>query len=104
MKKQKRALPRLVVFGIMTLITTIAWVGFEIYRAFTKSPDPIVPPEVIAPLDPTLDTFTLESLVNKVYLEDEEIGPTILLNRDREVVIQELEESEEEIATESGQT
>lgn len=108
--KEKKELPKLVVFAILTLITALSWVGFEIYRALTVKPDPVVPPEVILELNPELDLQTLEGLVNKVYLEDAEIGETVLLTpgetlQPTEVDLEiESEEQIEEIATESGQT
>lgn len=52
----------IVVLLISTLITVVAWVGFEVYRAYTK----INPPEGIesylTPLSPTLDTSVLDEL------------------------------------------
>jgi len=106
---QKKSLPKLVVFGVLTAVTAFMWVGFEIYRAFNKTPEPVVSPEVLQTLDSDLDKLILEGLVNKVYLEDGEIGKTTLLSPSIEIVPTEeeilLEELElpEEIATESGQ-
>lgn len=103
--KQKRDLPKLVVFAIITLITALSWVGFEIYRTLTDAPDPVVPPEVILDLDPTLDQVTLEGLVNKIYLEENEIGDTELANPNavEEIIVEQLvDQLEEEVATDSG--
>lgn len=107
---QKKDLPGLVIFAILTLVTTFSWVGFEIYRALTVQPKPDVPPQILQELSPTLDQQTLESLVNKVYLDDETIGDTVLSGTSEQTVSQSIEEvitepaPEEEIATTSGET
>lgn len=68
-KKKYNRLPFLLKLGILTALTVSIWVGFDIYRAFTEKPNPIVPAELTDPLSPTLDTSVLESLRNKVYGE-----------------------------------
>jgi len=45
-----------------TLITVLSWVGFEVYRAYTKPHIPEVIQKLLAPLDPTLDTQVLDKL------------------------------------------
>lgn len=54
----------------LTVLTTLFWVGFDVYRALTTKPVPVVPAEVLAPITPTLDENVLNSLPNKVYLEN----------------------------------
>jgi len=78
MRKEK--LPHLVQLAIFTFITTFVWVSFEIYRAFTKPAPVDVPTEVLQQLNPTLDQVTLDRLVNRIYLEDSEIGDTVIVN------------------------
>lgn len=65
MKKQEK--PFVVKFAIFTLITTMVWVGFDVYRAFTEKPEPSVEAQILAPVDPTFDPALLEKLVNRVY-------------------------------------
>lgn len=74
----KRGLPTIVIFAILTTITTFVWIGFEAYRAYTKEPALPVPEAVLNPLDPNLDINTLSSVANRVYLKEEEIGTTEL--------------------------
>lgn len=67
MKKRRR--PFVVNFLILTVITTLIWVVFDVYRSFTTKPKPDVPSEILAPIDPTLDKDVLDNLSKKVYLE-----------------------------------
>lgn len=76
----KKSLPPIVTFAILTTITTFVWIGFEIYRAFTKEPAPAVPPEIIAELDPSLDTEALNDLTQRIHIEEAEIGETQILD------------------------
>jgi len=78
----KRPLPAIVIFAVLTVVTVFVWIGFEIYRAFTDEAPPSVPPEVSAELNPTLDTAALFSLIQRIQLEDSEIGetPVVQLN------------------------
>ncbi len=76
MKKNKR--PAIVTTGILTLITVIFWAGFEVYHSITTKPAPQVPTEIINPLDPTLDTKTLDKVQQRIFLNDSEIGNTQL--------------------------
>jgi hypothetical protein len=69
----KRKTPSAVVTAILTLTTIFAWVGFEVYRSFTTKSPPQVPAEIINPLDPTLDTQTLNSLGQRVFVENSQI-------------------------------
>lgn len=75
MKKIKT--PTTVTTAILTLITIFFWAGFEIYRAITAKPIPVVPPEIINPVDPALDTKTLEGLSQRLFFSEETINNTI---------------------------
>lgn len=74
--QNKKPLPTIVVFAIFTTITTVVWIAFDVYRAFTKEPSPTVPEEVIRALDPTIDLDVLSEAHERVYLEEGEIGQT----------------------------
>lgn len=50
---------------VMTLITVIAWVGFEVYRAYTKVDISPVEDKLLLELTPTLDIPVLEKLESK---------------------------------------
>ena len=69
--------PKIVTIGILTLITLVFWVGFEVFRTFTKEPEIPVPPSIIEPINPALDQTALSSLQGRMYLEEGQIGQTV---------------------------
>jgi hypothetical protein len=71
--------PTAVTTLILTLITVLFWAGFEIYRSFTIKPAPPVPVPILKPLNPTLDTKSLDSLQSRIFLDDSQIGTTVLV-------------------------
>ena len=50
------------------------WIGFSVYHAYTKTTVPQVLKEQLAPLDPSLDNKTLESLKEKKYIAPEDLA------------------------------
>lgn len=76
---QKRKLPSFVSLLILTFITVVMWVAFEVYRAYNKVAAPSVPVNVSAPLVPTLDMETLSEIETKLFLHDSEI-PDVVIN------------------------
>lgn len=75
----KNKLPSFVTILILTLITTLAWISFSVYRAISVKPAPVVPKEISEPLNPTLDSKTIDLLKLKLHFEDgqvTEISPT----------------------------
>ncbi|MEK7168750.1 MAG: hypothetical protein AAB778_01945 [Patescibacteria group bacterium] len=64
MKNKK--LPSVVSLMILTLITSIFWMMFTIYRSFTKPTPTVVPDEVINQIVPKLDTETIEMMKTKL--------------------------------------
>ncbi|TSC85739.1 MAG: hypothetical protein G01um101416_810 [Microgenomates group bacterium Gr01-1014_16] len=66
MKRSNKIGKDVVVILVSTCITILAWVGFEVYRAYFK---PTIPGEVekyLTPLSPSLDTQILDILEGKV--------------------------------------
>jgi predicted negative regulator of RcsB-dependent stress response len=62
----KRHLDRdIVMLLVFTLITLVSWVGFEVYRAFTKVQIPEVSAKYLVPLNPNLNTSVLTVLESK---------------------------------------
>jgi hypothetical protein len=75
----KTKLPSFVTILILTLVTSLAWVAFSVYRAIALKPSPVVPKEISQPITPTLDSNTINSLQSKLYFDDSqvpEISPT----------------------------
>lgn len=77
MKKPKA--PRLVTITIITTATIIFWIFFEVYRIFTTTAPVDVPEEILRPINPTLDSSTLQDIERRVFFESGEIPevPTV---------------------------
>lgn len=65
MKKDK--LPRAIIIIILTSITIVFWVIFNIYSAISKKAPVAVSEEIILPLDPKIDTETINKIEEKIY-------------------------------------
>jgi hypothetical protein len=76
MKKMKT--PSLVTLAILTTITIIFWILFSVFRIFASKPSVSIPPEILEPVTPTLDSESLNKIVQGVYLSEGEIPTTIL--------------------------
>ncbi len=67
--------------GIMTLITSIFWVGLEIYQATSKIAGGVVDKAILEPVTPRIDEETLEKITTRSKVEGvitiEEILPEI---------------------------
>lgn len=88
--------------SILTLITVLVWMAFDIYRALTKTEVPQIIKEQLAPLNPELSFLTLDSLENRVsYSPDrlKEIRETVTMVTE---VTQEEATSPAEIPDESN--
>ena len=78
MKKSK--MPSIVSVLILTLITVVIWVTFDIYRLFNQADIPVVPESVSNPLTPTLNQDAITDLESRLFIEnstfsDEVVGP-----------------------------
>lgn len=76
MKKTK--LPSIVSILILTLITVIVWVTFDVYRLFNKADNPVVPESVSLPLVPLLDTETINKFQTRIFLDQSQIPDQII--------------------------
>ncbi|QQS39006.1 hypothetical protein IPM62_00090 [Candidatus Woesebacteria bacterium] len=95
MKNPKQ--PRLVTIAIMTTITVIFWVFFSVYSILTTKVAPSVSSEILAPLNPTLNSTVLNSLSDRIYVDDNEIiGPVV---ENEKIVVDQVE-----IITDDDQT
>lgn len=74
MKKSKT--PNLVILAILTTITAAFWVFFSVYRVFTNEPSPNVPPEILEPVSPTLDSDVIDKIQGRIFFSEGEIGIT----------------------------
>ena len=62
--------PRLVTIAIFTTITIIFWVFFSLYRILTATPNLDIPPELLEPINPSLDKNALNSIESRVFFEE----------------------------------
>jgi hypothetical protein len=74
---KKTRTPTAVTSLIFTLITVLFWAAFQVYRALTTKPAPIVPDEIIRPLDPNLDNNVLNSLSGRLYFNESDLPNTV---------------------------
>lgn len=73
----KEKTPNIIPFFVLTTTTLMFWTFFDIYRNFKKETPAVVPPEIIAPINPKLDVATLDELDQRFYIEDSLIEDTI---------------------------
>ncbi len=101
MKKQKA--PRLVTVAVFTTITLIFWVFMSLYEIITSTPDIEVDPELLKPIDPTLDQEALVRLDNRLYFEEGQThSPSVIkeVPEPTQEIIKPTDIPEEEIPTE----
>lgn len=70
----KTAGQNLVGFMIFTLITVMAWIGFDVYRTLNKKTLPSISEEEVKPFDPVLDTSVAVILKERFSPSEEELG------------------------------
>jgi hypothetical protein len=69
---KKRKAPRFVTVAILTTITVVFWVFYGLYNILTSTPPVNVPPEILAPIDPTLNKKALDNIQNRIFFEENE--------------------------------
>lgn len=88
--------PKLVNIAIMTTITIVLWIFFDVYRSLTAPSSIEVPEELLTPIDPSLDTQAFEVMTDRIYYSQ---GQT-----DAFVPREEEEESEEAVGATDQET
>lgn len=51
---------------ILTFITVIFWIVFSIYQAFITKKASVIPVEIIAPINATIDIQTLDQIEKRI--------------------------------------
>lgn len=64
----------ILILSIMTLITVLTWIGFEVYRVATKTTIPKVTQEQLTPLNPKIKKETIEKLKTNISFSEEELN------------------------------
>jgi len=62
------------ILAILTLITVITWIAFDVYRILAKTEIPRILQKQIAPLDSKIPVTTLEELEERISFSQEELG------------------------------
>ena len=81
MKKNK--LPSLVAILILTLITSVMWISFSVYRALTTETPLKISKTILEPLNPSLDEETIGQIESKIFLNESQIPETSYLPLNR---------------------
>lgn len=71
MKKTK--IPSLIPILVLTLITVIMWVFFDIFRILKTTPELAVPTTISQPLTPSLDQDSINQIESRIFLNDSQI-------------------------------
>ncbi|MFC1649406.1 hypothetical protein ACFL2C_01660 [Patescibacteria group bacterium] len=91
MKKSRQ--PGVVTLAILTALTVILWVFFSVYRALTEELPSQVSPEILEPVNPSLDLETLKKVREGLTFTDIETENISVSTPD---VVSEDEETAEE--------
>jgi hypothetical protein len=75
MKKNK--LPSLITIMILTLITSVLWVSFSTYRAFTAKPSESVAKEISEPINLTLDQNVIKKIESGIFFDNTQISNNV---------------------------
>lgn len=86
MKKEK--IPHIISLAILTLITSVLWIFFSLYRVFTSKPNYKVSEEILTPFSATLDEKIILEIENRVFIEQNQIPDNIVK---KETIISETE-------------
>lgn len=62
------------VLSIVTLITVLSWIFFEVYRTMVKSTIPQLTQEQMKVLSPKINTTTVQTLKSRLFLSEEELN------------------------------
>jgi hypothetical protein len=64
------------ILAILTLITAITWIGFDVYKASTRTTIPKATKEQMKKLNPTIDTEVIENIKSRKSFSEEELNNT----------------------------
>lgn len=96
--------PPSVIIVLTSTITIALWIGLEIYRSVSVTPEPEIPQEVLEPLNPNLDEGALSLLPRRIKLSESEAGQVILVQEEQTTTPEEVITEEEPEATQSSQS
>ncbi len=74
----KKANRDLVVLSVLTLITVLTWIAFDVYMALTKTTLPEVLEEQMKSLEPKINKTKIEKLKERMSISEEELERVII--------------------------
>ena len=78
MKEKKKAQHQdIFIIAILSLLTTLAWIGFNAYHSFISKKETTIDKKILKPLNPNIDLKIIEQLQKKEFLSQEEINQAI---------------------------
>ena len=72
--------PRIVIFAILTTLTIITWIGFDLWAAFHKAVPVELDEAITRQFSPTLDQQLIGEIRERLYFSDDQVkalGPQI---------------------------
>ncbi len=72
--KPKQKGSNFTVFAILTTLTLLTWAAFGAYERLRKIDLSVIPEKMLAPVNPNLDTATLDLLEKKKLVNEEQIS------------------------------
>ncbi|OGV89533.1 hypothetical protein A2Z41_01650 [Microgenomates group bacterium RBG_19FT_COMBO_39_10] len=64
----------ILIISIFTLLTVFAWIGFQVYSAYTKTTIPKIVKELIQPLNPRIEESIIKEIKEKYQVPSEELN------------------------------
>ena len=61
------------ILSILTFITVLTWIAFDVYKALTKHTLPKILEEQMRPLEPRIDRLKIEKLKERLTISEEEL-------------------------------
>lgn len=84
MKKSK--MPSIVSVLILTLITVVFWVTFDVYRLFNQADVPVVTESVSRPLTPSLDQNAINQIESRIFIDNSQIPDDVVISNNDIIV------------------
>lgn len=60
-----KKVPSIVTLLVLTLVTVVSWITFDVYRAIVKAPVVKIDAQTLKELNPSLDTDSIQTIVSR---------------------------------------
>lgn len=71
--KKKKINRDILILSILTFLTVLTWIGYDVYQALTKYTLPQVLEEQMKPLEATIDRAKIEKLKERLSIPEREM-------------------------------